>query len=271
MYNAIDIARKVLAKTDIDQGDSITNLKLQKLLYYLQGYWLDDIDQSLVEKVTKALRKRRKGEKLRIVFDKQMPDAIRQRLFKQADIDRYDAKVSGGRYHNTRDLMDFPSCGRQDLLYPPQPPILEFQENLGSSMISRIRRGDLLFHFPYQSFDHFTNLLREAAISDEVKEMKVTLYRVAHDSHVIHALMAAAKNGVKVTAVVEQMARFDEERHISWSKALTAAGVNVIFGPEPLKVHAKLVHISTKHGDLACIGTGNMHERTAKVYTTTCS
>jgi uncharacterized phage-associated protein len=91
MYNAIDIARKVLAKTDIDQGDSITNRKLQKLLYYLQGYWLDDIDQSLVEKVTKALRKRRKGEKLRIVFDKQMPDAIRQRLFKQADIDRYDA------------------------------------------------------------------------------------------------------------------------------------------------------------------------------------
>ena len=227
----------------------------------------DDIDQSLVEKVSKALRKRKRGEKLRIVFDRQMPDAILQRLLKQADIDRYDAKVSSGRYHNTRDLMDFPACGRQDLLYPRQPPILEHQADLSDSMFARIRRGDLLFHFPYQSFDNFTFLLREAAISDEVKEIKVTLYRVARDSHVIHAIMAAAKNGVRVTAVVELMARFDEERNISWSEALTAAGVNVVFGPEPLKVHAKLVYIATKHGDLACIGTGNMHEGTAKVYT----
>lgn len=226
----------------------------------------DDFTLGHLQKVSKAIRKRRKGEKLRIVFDKTMPSRIRNRLFKRAELDRYDAKIWGGRYHNTRDLMQFPNCGRYDLLNAPQPPIVHVAHEQAESLFDRIRRGDLLLHFPYHSFDMFVRLLREAAMREDVKELKVTLYRVARNSHVINAMMAAAKNGVKVTAVIELMARFDEERNISWSQELIDAGVNVVFGPEQLKIHCKLVHIATRNGDLACVSTGNMHEGTARVY-----
>lgn len=226
----------------------------------------DDFTLGHLQKVSKAIRKRRKGDKLRIVFDKTMPSRIRNRLFKRAELDRYDAKIWGGRYHNTRDFMHFPSCGRYDLLNAPQPSIVRIPNGQAESLFDRIRRGDMLLHFPYHSFDIFVRLLREAAIRDDVKELKVTLYRVARNSHVINAMIAAAKNGVKVTAVIELMARFDEERNISWSQELIDAGVNVVFGPEQLKIHCKLVHIVTSDGDLACVSTGNMHEGTAKVY-----
>lgn len=226
----------------------------------------DDFTLGHLQKVTKALRKRRQGEKLRIVFDRAMPNSIRMRLFKRAELDRYDAKISGGRYHNTRDFMQFPNCGRYDLLNAPQPPLIGATHALSESLFERIRRGDMLLHFPYHSFDIFVRLLREAAMREDVREIKVTLYRVARNSHVINAMIAAAKNGVKVTAVIELMARFDEERNITWSQELIDAGVNVVFGPEQLKIHSKLVHIATKNGDIACVSTGNMHEGTAKVY-----
>lgn len=226
----------------------------------------DDFTLGHLQKVSKAIRKRRKGEKLRIVFDKTMPSRIRNRLFQRAELDRYDAKIWGGRYHNTRDFMQFPNCGRHDLLNAPQPPLLHVAHDPAESLVERIRRGDLLLHFPYHSFDVFVRLLREAAMREDVKELKVTLYRVARNSHVINAIIAAAKNGIRVTAVIELMARFDEERNISWSQELIDAGVNVVFGPEQLKIHCKLVHIVTRTGDIACVSTGNMHEGTARVY-----
>lgn len=122
-------------------------------------------------------------------------------------------------------------------------------------------------HFPYQSFDAFLRVLREAAISPEVSEIRIMLYRVAQHSRVVGALLAAAQNGKRVTAVVELLARFDEESNINWSKKLQEAGVHVVLGHEKLKIHSKLVHITTSKGGIACIGTGNLHEGNARLYT----
>lgn len=227
----------------------------------------EEIDAGVVQRVSKGLRRRRKGEMLRVVYDEEMPVTLRNKIFRKAGLDSNDAKVAGGRYHNSRDLMDFPKCGRDDLCKSPQPPILGDGIDFTESMIDQVRHRDRHLHFPYHSFDRFLRLLREAAISEEVREIKCTLYRVAKDSNVINALMAAAKNGKKVTVVVELLARFDEESNIAWAKEMIEAGVNVLFGPETLKIHSKLVHITTRHGDIACIGTGNMHEGTARVYT----
>ncbi|WP_304290923.1 RNA degradosome polyphosphate kinase [Porphyromonas uenonis] len=227
----------------------------------------EDVDVGVVQRVSKGLRRRRKGEMLRVVYDADMPGALRNKIFRKAGLDSNDAKVAGGRYHNLRDLMDFPKCGRQDLCNEPQMPILGDGIDFTESMIDQVLHRDRHLHFPYHSFNRFLRLLREAAISDEVRGIKCTLYRVAKDSNVINTLIAAAKNGKKVTVVVELLARFDEESNIAWAKEMIEAGVNVLFGPETLKIHSKLVHITTRHGDIACIGTGNMHEGTARVYT----
>ncbi len=227
----------------------------------------EDVDVGVVQRVSKGLRRRRKGEMLRVVYDADMPGSLRNKIFRKAGLDSNDAKVAGGRYHNLRDLMDFPKCGRQDLCNPPQTPILGDGIDFTESMIDQVLHQDRHLHFPYHSFNRFLRLLREAAISDEVRGIKCTLYRVAKDSNVINALIAAAKNGKKVTVVVELLARFDEESNIAWAKEMIEAGINVLFGPETLKIHSKLVHITTRHGDIACIGTGNMHEGTARVYT----
>lgn len=227
----------------------------------------EDVDVGVVQRVSKGLRRRRKGEMLRVVYDADMPGALRNKIFRKAGLDSNDAKVAGGRYHNLRDLMDFPKCGRQDLCNEPQMPILGDGIDFTESMIDQVLHRDRHLHFPYHSFNRFLRLLREAAISDEVRGIKCTLYRVAKDSNVINTLIAAAKNGKKVTVVVELLARFDEESNIAWAKEMIEAGINVLFGPETLKIHSKLVHITTRHGDIACIGTGNMHEGTARVYT----
>ena len=120
----------------------------------------------------------------------------------------------------------------------------------------------------YHSFDHYIQLLCEAAISPRVKSIKTTLYRLAKDSKVVEALIAAAKNGKKVTVVIELLARFDESSNIKWSKRMKDAGINVIFGVEGLKVHSKLLWVEMSGGrDIACIGTGNFHEGNARIYT----
>ena len=131
------------------------------------------------------------------------------------------------------------------------------------SLLTLIRQKDRSLHYPFHSFDTFIRVLREAAISKEVKSIKMTLYRLAKESKVIKALICAAKNGKKVTVVIELLARFDEASNINWSKRMQDAGIHVIFGVEGLKIHSKLVHIGTRHGDIACISTGNFHEGNA--------
>ncbi|MDD3040318.1 RNA degradosome polyphosphate kinase [Bacteroides sp.] len=226
-----------------------------------------DLRTGVLQKISKGVKSRKKGEPIRFVYDQQMPKDLLKRLIERLNIDKNDTRVAGGRYHNFKDLMKFPDCNRKDLKYPVWPPIFKPELNSTESLLTLIRQKDRSLHYPFHSFDSFIRVLREAAISKEVKSIKIALYRLAKDSKVVKALICAAKNGKKVTVVIELLARFDEASNIYWSKRMQDAGIHVIFGVEGLKIHSKLVHIATRHGDIACISTGNFHEGNARMYT----
>ena len=226
-----------------------------------------DLRTGVLQKISKGVKSRKKGEPIRFVYDESMPKDLLKKLTHLLNVDKSDTRVAGGRYHNFKDLMKFPDCGRKDLKYPVWPPLFKSELNGMESLITLIRQKDRSLHYPYHSFDTFIRVLREAAISKEVKSIKMTLYRLAKDSKVVKALIAAARNGKKVTVIIELLARFDEASNINWSKKLQDAGVHVIFGVEGLKIHSKLLHVSTRYGDFACISTGNFHEGNARMYT----
>ena len=226
-----------------------------------------DLRTGVLQKISKGVKSRKRGEPIRFVYDEQIPKDLLKRLVDRLNVDKNDTRVAGGRYHNFKDLMKFPVCGRYDLKYPVWEPVFKPELNGKESLLTLIRQKDRSLHYPFHSFDTFIRVLREAAISKEVKSIKMTLYRLAKESKVIKALICAAKNGKKVTVVIELLARFDEASNINWSKRMQDAGIHVIFGVEGLKIHSKLVHIGTRHGDIACISTGNFHEGNARMYT----
>ena len=228
----------------------------------------NDLRNGLLQKISKGVKSRRKGDALRVIYDAAMPKGLHRRVMNTLNLDKLDTVLAGGRYHNHKDLMSFPDCGRKDLKYPAWPPLVRRELNTGESLLKLIQQADRFIHVPYHSFDHYIRLLQEAAIHKEVNSIKTTLYRLAKDSKVVQALICAARNGKKVTVVIELLARFDEASNIKWSKKMQDAGIHVIFGVENLKVHSKITHIGMKSGnDIACISTGNFHEGNAKVYT----
>lgn len=226
-----------------------------------------DIDEALVEKVARGVRRRRKGEPIRLVYDRNMPEEMLRYLKLRFMIDRYDACVGGSRYHNMKDLMSFPDCGRRDLKFADRDPVPVPALNTLNSSLDLIRHRDFFLHYPYHSFSNYIKILREAALSRDVHSIKTTVYRLAKNSKVVKALICAAKHGKRVTVMVELLARFDETSNINWSKKMQDAGIQVFFGIEGLKVHCKLTHIGSSKGDVACISTGNFHEGNARSYT----
>ncbi len=227
----------------------------------------NDPEYGTLEKIKQGVDSRRHGEAVRMLYDGTMPKEARRRLLDRIDIDELDTRLAGGRYQNHKDLMSFPDCGHKELKYPRWEHIMKGVFAQPDSILDKIRVKDRFIHVPYQSFDGYIRVLQEAALKPEVKSIKTTLYRLAKDSKVVKALISAARNGKKVTAVVELLARFDEESNIKWSRRMQEEGVNVIFGVEGLKVHSKLLLIESKKGDIACVGTGNFHEGNARVYT----
>lgn len=228
----------------------------------------NDLRNGLLQKISKGVKSRRLGLPLRLIYDGAMPAGMLRRVMNKLDNERLDTALSGGKYQNHRDLMGFPDCGRKDLKYPAWPSILRHELAGAESLFDLIRQRDRFLHVPYHSFDSYIRLLQEAAINPAVKSVKTTLYRLAKDSKVVKALISAARNGKKVTVVIELLARFDEASNISWSKRMQDAGIHVIFGVEGLKVHSKITHVGFKSGsDIACISTGNFHEGNARVYT----
>ena len=227
----------------------------------------NDADFGTMEKIALGVNSRKKGDAVRVIYDHEMPREMQRKLRDRLNTKELDASLAGGRYQNHKDLMSFPDCGRKDLKYDKWSPIMKPEFISNESILDQIRQKDRFIHVPYHSFNGYIRVLREAAIKPEVKAIKTTLYRLAKDSKVVKALITAARNGKKVTAVVELLARFDEESNIKWSKRMQEEGVNVIFGVEGLKIHSKLLYIESKKGNIACIGTGNFHEGNAKIYT----
>jgi polyphosphate kinase len=230
----------------------------------------DDVTLSLVEKIAKSLKKRKEGPPVRFVYDRDIPTDFLAFINKRANLRKLDNAIPGGRYHNARDFARFPNVGGPELEYPPQPPLQHPALKGSRSVLSVMKKRDVLLHAPYHSFDHIIDLLREAAIDPQVRSIKMTLYRVARDSRVVNALLNAVRNGKKVTVLLELQARFDEEANIYWTQKLEEEGARLIGGVPGLKVHAKLVLISRKEGgktvEYGVVGTGNFNESTARVY-----
>ncbi|MGE4158090.1 MAG: polyphosphate kinase 1 [Planctomycetota bacterium] len=227
-------------------------------------------NRSLVEGVSEGLRLRRLGTPVHIIHDANMPSDLLDEFLKIMKLPVDIMRFAGGRVHNRRDFMRFPDFGRTKLVYPPLAKLPSPSLDSSPSNLDAIARKDILLSFPYQGFSHIIDLLREAAMDPGVTSIFMCLYRVARDSAVVNALVNAARNGKKVTVIMEIQARFDEEANLLWGRWLEEEGVRVIYGIAGFKVHAKLLLITRneKEGpvDYAALGTGNFNEDTAGIY-----
>lgn len=230
----------------------------------------DDISDTFMEKIEKSVKKRKVAEAVRFVYDEKMPIDLLQYLLNSLNLKYGINTIPGGKYHNFKDFMSFPDFGRADFTFPKWPANHHPKLQGVKSIIKTIIEKDVMLHFPYQRFDYVVDLLREAAIDPKVKSIKINIYRVAAQSHVMNALMNAVSNGKDVTVILELQARFDEENNLYWANKLKEAGAKVSFGVQHLKVHSKLIQIyrqgSKKDSKITYIGTGNFHERTALIY-----
>jgi polyphosphate kinase len=231
-----------------------------------------DLSKSFLETMNESIKQRTKGDAVRFVYDKAVDPKFLKKLLSTFGITQSDTLRAGSRYHNFKDFMDFPvNIGEgKDLLFNemspfPHPDILPHK-----SLFALIKEKDILLHYPYHSFQHIIDLVREAAIDPKVRAIKMTFYRVAKNSKIMNALINAARNGKMVTVFLELQARFDEEANILWTQKLQSEGVRVIQNIPGFKVHSKLLLIRRKEKGqsvyYANISTGNYNESTAKIY-----
>ncbi|TDB56280.1 polyphosphate kinase 1 [Photorhabdus luminescens] len=230
-----------------------------------------EMESSLLELMSSTLKQRLTAEPVRFVYQREMPDEMVELLRSKLGLSNDDSVISGGRYHNFKDFIKFPNEGKKNLLNKPLPRLRHTWFDNFRNGFDAIREQDVLLYYPYHTFEHVLELLRQASFDPSVLSIKINIYRVAKDSRIIDSMIHAAHNGKKVTVVVELQARFDEEANIHWAKRLTEAGVHVIFSAPGLKIHAKLFFISRLEGEeivrYAHIGTGNFNEKTARLYT----
>jgi polyphosphate kinase len=228
-----------------------------------------EVSEKFIDSLSKSLQKRKKGKPMRLLYDSDMPLDMLKYLVTRMGL-HGESLIPGNRYHNFKDFISFPNVGRPELEYEKNIPLPVGGLSFGKSLMGMIAKKDYLINTPYQSYDYVIHFLREAAIDPKVKEISIAVYRLAENSRVMHALINAAKNGKKVTCLVELRARFDEQNNISWSRRLEEEGVNVLYGIENYKVHSKICLITRIEGRkfeyYACLSTGNYNERTAQIY-----
>jgi polyphosphate kinase len=232
----------------------------------------NDIATSLIQKIEKGLKNRRKGKPVRFIYDKEMDSGMLEFLIRKFNLTKRDNIIPGGRIHNFREFMDFPrhifkhKSQRRRPFY--HPALMEHR------VTDVLLQKDVMLHFPYHSFNPVIDLLREAAIDPDVTSIKITTYRLAKQSKIINALINAVRNGKQVTVMLELRARFDEEANIAWKERLEEEGVKVLIGIPNMKVHAKICVIRKRVQDkivqYGFVSTGNLNEDTAKVYADHC-
>lgn len=233
-------------------------------------YELNFEQDSLIELMSQGLKQRLTAQPVRLTHQKDMPKALLSILLQKLNLTENDATRSG-RYPNLKDLISLPYQGRKILVYPTVTPIVYQRFSQYRNYFDAIKSKDVLLYYPYYTFDHVIELMRQASFDPNVVEIKMNIYRVSKNSTFVQAAINAARNGKKVTVVVELQARFDEEINIRWAKKLASAGVKVIYSLPKLKIHAKLFLIARKEHDeltyYAHIGSGNFNEKTAALYT----
>jgi polyphosphate kinase len=235
-----------------------------------------DLDQEVginfVEKISKGIKNRRKGKPVRFVYDKDMNAELLDFLIQKLHLTRKSSIIPGGHIHNFKHFMDFPDVlvEKQERPKPFTHPAFKKHNQVSEVILQK----DVLLHFPYHSFDPVIDMLREAAMDDAVVSIKITAYRLASNSKVINALINAARNGKKVTVFLELKARFDEEANLEWKTVMEEEGVNVLVGIPNVKVHAKICviqkRVAGKIIQYGFISTGNLNEKTARVYADHC-
>ena len=233
----------------------------------------NDLSTSLIQKIEKGLKNRKKGKPVRLVFDKDIDPSLLSYLIKRLGLSHKDNIIAGGRIHNFKDFINFPESvfpQKNSRKKPFTHPMLKH----ANSVTNMVLEKDVMLHFPYHSFDSVIDLLREAAIDPDVISIKVTCYRLAERSKVVNALTNAVRNGKHVTAMIELRARFDEEANLEWKNVLEEAGVKVLIGVPDLKIHAKLCLIKKRVNNVTThygfVSTGNLNEKTALVYSDHC-
>ena len=232
----------------------------------------NDISTTIIQKIQKGLKNRRKGKPVRFVYDKEMDPGLLEFLFRKLNLSKRDNLIPGGRIHNFRHFMDFPAHifkGEKKRRKPFDHPLL-----IDKRITDVVVEQDIMLHFPYHSFNPVIDLLREAAIDPSVTTIKITCYRLAPQSKIINALINAVRNGKQVTVMLEIRARFDEEANLAWKERLEDEGVKVLIGVPNMKVHAKICIIRKRVNDrilqYGFVSTGNLNESTAKVYADHC-
>ena len=229
----------------------------------------DEYSGGLLEKIENQLKKRDYAPLTRFLFEEGMPRNLQLYLASVFDLSAEET-YSGGRYHNLSDLSKFPSFNKA-LLYEKRKPLSSANVMSSGDIFNVLMKEDILLHFPYHSYNPVLSFFNQAAVDRDVEEIYITLYRVAEESHIINALISAAKNGKNVVVFIELKARFDEENNIKWSKRMKDAGVRIIYSPQEIKVHSKTALIRKHRGGIkqsfALLSTGNFNEITAQFYT----
>ncbi len=231
----------------------------------------NDLSKSFIEKISTSVEHRQISDPVRFVYDQAIGKDTLRFLLDKMDIEDTDSVIPGGRYHNRRDYMKFPSLGRKELQYPKIVPLPVKGLTLEGSLFERVAKKDYLQYTPYQTFYYVIKFLREAALDPKVRNIKITVYRLADDSQIAASLINAVKNGKQVTVQIELQARFDEQANIQYAEQLQAEGVKLIFGVRGLKVHSKICLVEREEaGEIKRYGfmsTGNFNEATARIYT----
>lgn len=231
-----------------------------------------DINTNLIQKIEAGIRKRKQGKTVRLIYEKEMDSLLLTYLTRRLGLGSRDSVIPGERIHNFRDFMQFPKVFqneksiRKTIIHP------DFAKQ--QRVTDVVLKKDIMLCFPYHSFDTLIDLLREAAMDEMVMSIQITAYRLANNSKIINALINAARNGKKVTVMLELRARFEEEANLKWKERLEEEGVQVLLGVPNKKVHAKLCVICKKEGKrirkYGFVSTGNLNEQTAKVYSDFC-
>jgi polyphosphate kinase len=229
------------------------------------------INESLIEKMASSLKQRKRADAVRFVYDEKMPLQLLDYLRKRFGFGKYDSLIAGGRYHNSKDFINFPNAGPKYLEFKPLRQIKIERLEDDASLFANIREKDVFLYYPYHPFEYIVDVLKTAALDPDVLAVRICLYRVAKNSQIVDALINAKNNGKTVQVVVELAARFDEQANITWAQRLTDAGIEVIFGIPGLKVHSKIFLIERQENKeikyYSHVGTGNFNEKTAKLYT----
>ncbi len=234
--------------------------------------YVDEEESSnLLHAIEEELRKVNRGAAVRLEVKKDCPERVLKRLLDIFNLEEEDVFRIDGPLNLSRLMPVALQIDRPDLRYKRFTPCHVVSLDTESDLFFHVRRGDILLHHPYDSFQTVVDFLAQAAEDPQVLAIKQTLYRTSSDSPIVQALIAAARNGKQVTAVIELKARFDEAANIHWARIMREAGVDVVYGVTGLKTHAKAMLIIRSEGErirrYAHLGTGNYHPSTAKIYT----